>query len=304
MVQAPDPVSQLIFLKLGGSLITEKAVPRTPRPGVLARLAHEIAEASRGRPGRQLLLGHGSGSFGHIPAQQYGTRQGVRTPEQWRGFAEVWREANALNRLVVDALHAVGLPAVAFPPSASVTASDGQVVDWDIAPLRAALEAGLLPVVQGDVIFDTVRGGTILSTEELFAHLARQLHPDRLLLAGVEPGVWRVYPPSSLQEARRRTPLSPERSDAAPPFPHLGEGETIIPEITPANIANVLPSLGGSQAADVTGGMASKVRQMLALVQELPGLEVLIFSGLQPGKVGQALLGEGEGTRIGASSKL
>jgi len=60
----------------------------------------------------------------------------------------------------------------------------------------------------------------------------------------------------------------------------------------------------GSQAADVTGGMASKVGQMLALVEELPGLEVLIFSGLQPGMVPKALLGECEGTKIKAASTL
>ena len=275
-------VQQLVFLKLGGSLITDKAVPRTLRREVLRRLVQEIVEARMADPVQQLLLGHGSGSFGHIPARQYGTRQGVHTPEQWRGFAEVWWDAASLNRWVVEALREAGLPVVAFPPSASVTACDGQVAAWDIAPLRAALEAGLLPVVQGDVIFDTVRGGTILSTEELFAHLARHLHPARLLLAGIEPGVWRVYPPQPAGEA----------------------SGGVIPEITPANYTEVLPVLGGSQATDVTGGMASKVRQMLALVKELPGLEVLIFSGQKPGMVHKALLGEYEGTKIRASSTL
>jgi isopentenyl phosphate kinase len=274
-----NPFSSLpVFLKLGGSLITDKAIPRRPRREVLRRLAQEIAESRQVNPALRLLLGHGSGSFGHVPASQHGTRQGVRTPEQWRGFAEVWWDAASLNRLVVETLREAGLPAVAFPPSASVTARDGQVAAWDIAPLCAALEAGLLPVVQGDVIFDTVRGGTILSTEELFVYLARQLHPTRLLLAGIEPGVWRKYPPSS-----------PE---------HTQISDMIYPEVTPENIDEVLPALGGSQAADVTGGMASKVRQMLALVQEQPGLEVLIFSGQKPGLLGEVLLGAIDGTKI------
>jgi len=295
---------QPIFLKLGGSLITEKTVPRTPRPEVLRRLAQEIAEARQANPGLRLLLGHGSGSFGHVPARQYGTRQGVRTPGQWRGFAEVWREANALNRLVVDALQEAGLPVVAFPPSASVTARAGQVAAWDLAPLRAALEAGLLPVVQGDVIFDTVRGGTILSTEEIFEHLARHLRPTRLLLAGIEPGVWKVYPPlspDSVEKSRNQGVLGgvgagpgPAPTQDIPIFASSG----IIREITPENYTEVLPILGGSQATDVTGGMASKVRQMLALVQALPGLEVLIFSGLKTGLVREALLGGMEGTKI------
>lgn len=53
-----------------------------------------------------------------------------------------------------------------------------------------ALANGILPVVYGDVVFDEVRGGTILSTEDLFQHLAHQLHPERVLLAGLEAGVW------------------------------------------------------------------------------------------------------------------
>ena len=281
MIQNPIPGSSLDFLKLGGSLITRKAVPRTPRPEVIDRLAQEIAQAMHFHPERRLLLGHGSGSYGHVPARKYGTRQGVQTPEQWQGFAEVWRDANTLNRLVVDALRDAGLPVIAFPPSASVTAQDGQVITWNVAPLQAALEAGLLPVVQGDVIFDTARGGTILSTEELFVHLARQLHPSRLLLAGIEPGVWPIYPP---------------RLD------EVSDG--IVPEITPENFQSVLPALSGSQDADVTGGMASKVRQMLALVQELPGLEVRIFSGQQPDCLRGVLSGGMEGTKISASSTL
>ena len=192
------------FLKLGGSLITEKTRPHTPRPEVLARLAGEIAAAWKQaswqqaawqqQPGMRLVLGHGSGSYGHVPARRYGTRQGVRTQEEWGGFIEVWREAAALNRLVVDALGEAGLPAMAFPPSAGLTAQDGRLAAWDLSALHAAVQAGLLPVVYGDVVFDFRRGGTIFSTEDLFEILASELKPGRLLLAGLEAGVWLDYP--------------------------------------------------------------------------------------------------------------
>jgi isopentenyl phosphate kinase len=270
---APDnSLPSLQFLKLGGSLITDKNRPQTPRPAALARLAGEVAAAFAQDPSLRLVLGHGSGSFGHITGKRYGTRQGVRTPEQWRGFAEVWRDAVALNRLVMDALHAAGLPAIAFPPSASVTSANGRVAAWDLAPLSAALEANLLPVVFGDVIFDAVLGGTILSTEDLFAHLARVLRPRRLLLAGLEPGVWADYPACT----------------------------RLVEAITPANLAAVVPALSGSSATDVTGGMASKVGEMLALVSEIPQLEVAIFSGETPGAVHEALCGARVGTTISA----
>ncbi len=266
--RSPSP----LLLKLGGSLITDKARPHTARTDVLHRLAGEIAAARREQPGLRLVVGHGSGSFGHVPAQRWGTRQGVRTPEEWGGFLEVWREAQALHRLVMDALAGAGLPALAFPPSAAVTARDGRVVRWDLAPLRSALQAGLLPVVYGDVVFDAARGGTILSTEDLFEHLARQLHPQRLLLAGSEPGVWHDFPACT----------------------------RLLGEITPATLGEVESFLGGSTDADVTGGMRSKVHQALALVQEIPSLEALIFSAGAPGNLQRALLGERVGTLIHA----
>ena len=269
----PSPFSPLTLLKLGGSLITDKTRLHTPRLDVLNRLAEEIATARRAQPGLRLLFGHGSGSFGHVPGQKYGTRQGVHTPAEWLGFVEVWREAAALNHLVMEALASADVPAIAFPPSAAVIAAEGQVAAWDLSPLSAALEAGLLPVVYGDVVFDHTLGGTILSTEDLFAYLVPRLRPTRILLAGLEAGVWADYPACT----------------------------RLVPEITPANYAQLATALGASHATDVTGGMASKVRLALDWAQAVPGLEVCIFSASAPGSLISALLGEPLGTRITAA---
>lgn len=271
----PSPVSErLYFLKLGGSLITDKSRPHTHRPALLQRLAEEIATARAREPGLRILLGHGSGSFGHVPASRHGTREGVRTPEGWAGFIEVWREAAALNRLVMQALEGAGLPAIALPPSAQVAADRGKAVAWDTAALEAALQAGLLPVIYGDVVFDRTLGGTILSTEDLFYYLAHRLRPERLLLAGKEPGIWADFP---------------QRAE-------------LLPEITPADLPGLVEALGGSADTDVTGGMAAKVGLMFELIQADPRLEALIFSGEQPGNLSRALSGELIGTVLHARS--
>jgi len=258
----------LIFLKLGGSLITEKSRPYTARLEKIDELVQQISVYMQKDPAMRLVLGHGSGSFGHQAASRFNTRQGVSSHAEWAGFAEVWYQASALNRLVVEALHRSGLPAVTFSPFASVTAHDGKVFIWDTFPLKSALSNGLLPVIHGDVVFDEVRGGTILSTEALFIYLARELKPDRILLAGLETGVWADFP--------RRMDL--------------------IRSITPADPPQQLTALGKANAPDVTGGMRSKVTDMLALVAQVHGLEVLIFSGEEPQTLGRALHGENPGT--------
>lgn len=260
----------LAFLKLGGSLITNKDLAHTVHPDVLNRLAEEIACAYRQDPELRLVIGHGSGSFGHIPAKKFRTRDGVRTPEEWQGFTTVWNEARALNQVVIEALASKGLPIIAMPPSASVISAQGKVASWDLRPVKAALAAGLIPVVNGDTIFDLSIGGTILSTEELFLYLATQLQPKRILISGSEAGVWADFSTCT----------------------HL------ITDITPNSYPSIAASLSGSNSVDVTGGMAKKVESMLSLIQDLPDLEVLIFSGKEPGQVKQALLGSTPGTRI------
>jgi isopentenyl phosphate kinase len=262
--------SKLVFLKLGGSLITVKDRPHTPRLEVLERLAYEIAEARAQDPNLQILLGHGSGSFGHVAASRYHTRLGVNTSEDWRGFIEVWRQAAELNQLVLQALEKANLPALVLPPSATIIAEGGKVATWELEPLRAALEKGLLPVIYGDVVFDRLLGGTILSTEELFSHLAGHLHPARLLFAGLQPGVWVDFPKNT----------------------------SLFPEITPASFPHVEAGLKGSTATDVTGGMADKVRQIMLMIDTVPSLKASIFSGEVPGNLRHALLGELPGTLI------
>jgi isopentenyl phosphate kinase len=258
----------MIFLKLGGSLITDKTHDNTPRMDVVKRLAREISTYYAAHP-QPLVIGHGSGSFGHTAGKKYGTRDGVKTPEDWRGFAEVSVVAARLNRIVADALHDAGLPVVSVPPSASAVCTNGVLTSLDMRLIQVALEHNLIPLVMGDVVLDAVRGGTIVSTEEVFFYMARQLPVTRILLAGETDGVYRSL-----------------------------DDHTVIPRITPATWAQVQAGVGASRGADVTGGMASKVRDMLTLVTRQPNISIEIFSGLLEGNVTRAMSGERVGTEI------
>jgi isopentenyl phosphate kinase len=256
------------FLKLGGSLITDKDRPQTAREDVLRRLSKEIATVLQENPGLSLVLGHGSGSFGHKVAALHGTHAGAATPEEWRGFAAVWASASRLTRIVIDSLIEAGLPAIALPPSASAVCQDGRLVTLATEPIERALSAGLLPVVRGDVAFDRIRGSTIVSTEKVMAYLAPILKPSRVLMAGVEPGVFADFPMNQ----------------------HLLE--VLTPDLLGG--AHVV----GARSTDVTGGMADKVAQAFALAKAVPGVEVRIFSGMEPGVIQHTLSGTPAGTLI------
>jgi isopentenyl phosphate kinase len=101
-------------------------------------------------------------------------------------------------------------------------------------------------------------------------HLAHELQPRRILLAGLEAAVWADFP-------ARTSPIA---------------------QITPSTFEEITDRIGGSHGPDVTGGMKSKVAEMLSLVQAVPGLSVRIFSGEEDGNIRRALQGERVGTLI------
>ena len=64
----------------------------------------------------------------------------------------------------------------------------------------------------------------------------------------------------------------------------------VIRRITPQNFDEIKNALGGSRGADVTGGMAAKVQDVLDLAVARPGMEIQIFGGLEPGVIKSLLL--------------
>ena len=251
--------ANLIFVKLGGSLITDKSIRESPRRAIIRQLAHEVHRALRERPTLHVVLGHGSGSFGHWVADRYHTQDGVDNQEAWYGFAEVSAAASRLNRIVVDTFLEAEVPVLSLQPSSAVQAHDGRIRTFPLDNLKMALRHHLVPLIFGDVAFDDLKGGTILSTEALFAYAAARLQPGWILLLGNAPGV-------------------------------LDAQGRVVPAITPLTYADARRYLSGSGGTDVTGGMADKVDRMVKLTDKHPEIRARILSGREPDTLFQALM--------------
>jgi isopentenyl phosphate kinase len=256
-------MSDVVLLKLGGSLITDKARPETPRPEVLARLAGEIARGEAERSFR-LAVGHGSGSFGHIAAQRFGLASGARSSEQLPGISFTQEKATALHRLVVAALATAGARPFSIAPSSCVVAAAGRPADFADEPFFLALGLGLIPVLYGDVVMDREWGASICSTERLFEIVVRRL---------AERG-WKV----------RRVVWLGETDGL-----YDAEGKT-VPRLSAADFPAAARAIGAPAGTDVTGGMRHRVETALALARlDVPSL---LANGLIPGLLEKALRGE------------
>ncbi|QDX40904.1 isopentenyl phosphate kinase [Salarchaeum sp. JOR-1] len=215
----------MIVLKLGGSVITEKGERETVDLDALARLAGVIGQAEVD----DLVVVHGAGSFGHYYADEHGvsTTNGTRDA---RAVREIHDSMTRLNKAVLDYLDDAGVAGVPVRPFSAARRDDG--LEFYTNQVEAMLAEGFTPVLHGDVVAESGAGATILSGDEVVTTLARQLDADRVGLCSTVPGV-------------------------------LDESDTVISEITAYD--DVSDVLGGSEDTDVTGGMAGKVRELLAL---------------------------------------
>lgn len=239
-----------IFVKFGGSVITDKRIAESADFDAIQRLAGAVATARHKRPDMRLVLSHGSGSFGHVAAAKYGIHKGLAPDADWFGFAATSAAALRLNRLVVDALITAHVPAISFQPSTTVETANGKVVAWQTDHIDTALAYGMVPVVHGDVSFDRHQGSAIASTEMLLQWLCHvpSLQPHKIILVG-ESAVYTADP-------------------------HKHPDATRIPLIHRGNIDQVMGGASGSYGVDVTGGMASKLALMWRLIEQIPQLQV------------------------------
>jgi isopentenyl phosphate kinase len=260
-------LSELVLLKLGGSVITDKTQPFTARMEVIERLATEIKSALDEQGDLQLIIGHGAGSFGHEVAAKYQTHQGAIAADSWPGFAEVAAAAAELNNIVMRALRQAGIAAIKFQPSASTRTRGEQLMYFETHPIKEVLKHGLVPVIYGDVSVDASQGMSIVSTEKLFDNLARELMPGRIILAGHVEGVY------------EQDPLTHPEAE-------------LIEDIDRTNWAEIEALLGGSHGTDVTGGMFTKVREMYRLTLAMPPMQAMIMSAEEPGNLRAVLEGQ------------
>ena len=261
----------LLLVKLGGSVITDKSKPFTPRMDVIERLAREIHEARQERD-FNLIVGHGGGSFPHTSAKKYQVHKGYLNEESYKGIAVVQNDAAKLNRIIVDAFLRAGENAISVQPSASALALDGRIKFWNLHIFKEMLDRNLLPVTYGDVGLDLNKMCCILSTEEILHYISDNMMPEKVIMAGSVDGVMSADPTKD-------------------------PNAKLFKEITQENFEEVKKCLSGSYGIDVTGGMVQKVQKALEMAKR--GFVIEIINVLKEGYLKRALLGEeGLGTVI------
>ena len=238
-------MDQLTVLKLGGSAITDKARECTPDIPTIQNVADQLRDYDR-----PLLLIHGGGSYAHPFVAKFGLGKGLLDRSQLRSISETEFYLGQLTRIICASLLLRGKRPVPFHPMSFVTFDNGKVNRMLLDPIRKALQAGLVPLLHGDLVFDESRGIGVLSGDRIASLVGQRLGASRVLLGSDVDGVYLQNPKT---------------------FPST----TLISEVTSENFRSVLEASRGP-SGDATGGMAEKVRQALQLAKN--GCECYIFN--------------------------
>ena len=235
----------MFIVKFGGSVITEKAKDCCFKQEVMDDLAAQVKRA-----GKEMILVHGAGSFGHILAKQYDLNSGFKKKNQLQGFALTHAQVQRLNNLVLASLQNHGLAAVSIPPHAIIMLRNHKVSRFDLRVFEQYLKQGFLPVTFGDVALDTTLGFSICSGDLLVELLAVHFKPEKVIFVMDEDGLYTANPKTSPDASFIET--------------------TTVKELRTLTISS-------NKHADVTKGMEGKLASIQRIARS--GVDTLLVNG-------------------------
>ena len=250
--------NQIIILKLGGSIITEKSSEKAQiKKAVVQNLAKELKLFIQRFPETKIILLHGAGSFGHPLVFQH------------KGFAEIVCSTRKLANLLTDIFLAKKLPVLPIQASAILTEKNGKTIISNIFQLKQIINSGFIPMMGGDMSLTAKNQAVVVSADKLAVLLAKTFSVSKIFFASDVDGVFEKFPPTK---------------DAKP-----------ITFLSKTNLSRLLKNMDEKNSRrDVTGQMSGKLKAILTLNKK----EIIIFNGLKPGNLTKALTGKPVGTRL------
>ena len=284
---------EVVVIKWGGGLITQKEKFCVPRPKVINSLAKVLRVVLDHAPKpTRIVLVHGAGSYGHLRSKMWRLQEGKLpdgsvAPEEEDGCHSqeeavylVREELLELNRLVCTSLFHYGIKTCVHSPHKWAHGT-GPSFKGDISG-RFLKSDTAIDVTYGDVVDVGSSSFGILSGDDLVVRLSCELPNVRCLVFAVGGGIDGLLS------------LAPSKG---------GSNEHLIHEWSDSMPSN---SFLHQENIDVTGGMAKKAACGAMVARETSRVRVMVVNGEIPSRVLACMMGEDKvrGTRIVARAAV
>jgi len=257
--------NEIVLLKLGGSLLTDKDKPYSIREDVVKSAIQQIIDANK-----QLILIHGGGSFGHPLAKEYSISSGINSsiPNQILGLTKTHQSMNNFNSYLIDLFLKKEYPALSIQASSIFIKDFLKISTQSIDIIETALDLNILPILYGDIILDKQGSFSIISGDQIIFELCENLKKyqiSKVIFVMETDGIYINDKDPNQKNVKLATKL------------YLRDLENL-------NLADL------GQKIDVTGGIQGKINSIKEICKY--NIPVQLLNGLKEGYIFKSLKNE------------
>jgi isopentenyl phosphate kinase len=172
----------MILIKLGGSIITNKEKPLSPRKKTIENIAKYLKKVNE-----SIIIVHGGGSFGHYWSVKYDMHTKPMKYNAY-GVSVVKNSMIELNKIILDAFLKNKLNPYCLPPTDFM--SGNKPIIKKIKEIEKIANSGLIPITFGDALWYGQKKTYILSGDKIMTYLSKILKPRLVVFALNEEGLY------------------------------------------------------------------------------------------------------------------
>jgi isopentenyl phosphate kinase len=172
----------MILIKLGGSIITDKEKPLSPRKKDIENIAKNLKKINE-----PIIIVHGGGSFGHYWSVKYDMHTKPKK-NNMHGVSIVKNSMIDLNKIILDVFVKNKLNPYSLPPTDFMSGNKPMVKK--IKEITKIAKSGLIPITYGDALWYGNKKTYILSGDKIMTYLAKILKPRLVIFVLNEDGLY------------------------------------------------------------------------------------------------------------------
>jgi len=159
----------MILIKLGGSIITNKKKPLSPRKKSIDKIVRALKKIDE-----PIIVVHGGGSYGHYWSVKYNMHT---KPANYNthGVSVVKNSMVELNKIILDSFLKNKLNPYCLPPTDFIFGN--KPIIKKVKEIEKIAKSNLVPVTFGDALWYGKKKSYILSGDRIMSILAKILKP-------------------------------------------------------------------------------------------------------------------------------
>jgi len=159
----------MILIKLGGSVITNKKKPLSPRKKSIDKIVRALKKIDE-----PIIVVHGGGSYGHYWSVKYNMHT---KPANYNthGVSVVKNSMVELNKIILDSFLKNRLNPYCLPPTDFIFGN--KPIIKKVKEIEKIAKSNLVPVTFGDAVWYGKKKSYILSGDRIMSILAKILKP-------------------------------------------------------------------------------------------------------------------------------